>query len=115
CSVRNLPQQNTSPSSIPVPVFLSVFIRVHPWLILLLPHPHQITSGLISSVIAPSTSSCGNTPLNVSSNSHMYSCRNHRSPIVARSSSRCPFRIRPHSVAGARNRSHSGPPFAHVS
>src|ERR1017187_4118217 len=76
---------------------------------------HPINIGSTSSVIAPSTRSLPNTLLTESPNSHKYSCRKHRSPITFRSSSKKLCLIRAHSVAGARIRSHSGPPRAHVS
>src|ERR1039458_5672985 len=76
---------------------------------------YPINIGSTSSVIAPSTRSLPNTLLTESPNSHKYSCRKHRSPITFRSSSKKLCLIRAHSVAGARIRSHSGPPRAHVS
>src|ERR1041385_7806529 len=74
------------------------------------PHPgarrRYISSGATSSVTARSTASESNTPLTASTNSHPYSCRNHKSPIVRRSSSRNAFGIRGHSSAGTRTISH---------
>src|ERR1017187_3398273 len=96
---------------------LFLLIRVHPRSSAAIPASpsHPINIGSTSSVIAPSTRALPNTLLAESPNSHKYSCRKHRSPITFRSSSKKLCLIRAHSVAGARIRSHSGPPRAHVS
>src|ERR1051326_6045294 len=64
---------------------------------------------------ARSIVSLSNSDPPLSTNSHRYSCRNHRSPIAAFSSSRNSPGILEHSVAGTLNRAHRPPPFDHSS